>query len=274
MRCSKCNAYIPDGLSLSKCLECGAEILVGEMSKEPLDIESEKSSINETIAPPPTTAKKSYKKQLIGTLVFLSIIAVPFFLRDILFSTNHSYYIDGDIPQGRGVPNNRTYIKDGGFYRLVINYPQDLFSMVGGMEVFLLPGGSTHFASIVGVSKSDIPVRFQIKKFEMLTPDNKAINPVNYQGKLTPDLIRKQGIIKDKKKALIETAKLIPQMDFTYTSNLDNVYYGYELKRPPENLTLSFDVDIYTLDRTQRDEVTETIQLKRVNGDPKAWLRK
>ena len=61
---------------------------------------------------------------------------------------------------------------------------------------------------------------------------------------------------------------LLPKLDFSVASNLENIYCGYEMEQPPSKLHLSFEIEVYQLGGERREVIKKEIDLQRVDRDP------
>ncbi len=275
MRCSSCSSYIPEGIGLTDCPNCGQAL----GSAKPMN---EKSAQQPNHSPEPpksnvqTPKESKRRKFVVPAAIIILCLAVVMVISN---GTGHlvnkrSYYVDSKSSVGYGgFPENRAYAANGDFYRLIIRYPQDLFAIVGGTETFLTNGQCTHEANLAVVGARDSKIRFRVLSFDLKTAQGRVLEHLNYNQYMTSDILREQGPIKDWKAALRRTAELIPKADFTTPTNTDEIYYGYTMKDPPSSLLLSFEVEIYTLDRARKDRVKDTVELTRVDRDPMEWVR-
>lgn len=219
-------------------------------------------------------------------LILFSIITIIVFSGFTFFQTR-SYYVDSDTGATRGAyPDNRYYRYEGEFYSIFLQYPADLYARYLGQEVFLQYGGCTHFISLVVKSelnlpdsRKNVPVRYRIQRFELKTLDGEIIPVQINQMDMYRDFLRKAAGNQEKSTAkmipgvLQEITRSIPSVDFNYESNLDEVYFGYILKEPPQKLTLEFELEVYTLSRSKKDVFKASIPLQLVLGDPAGWVK-
>lgn len=225
-------------------------------------------------------ASRNSKKKIImwmGITLFISIlIATGFYFSN----RGRTYYVDSDVAVGYGTPENRIYAYDGSFFRVVVHYPQDMFSSVLGEEFFLSKGGETHFLTIAVAdpNRGGLPLRYRVRSISL--SDGKKTYPfLLYQSVLHTDEIRKQkeSAVNEKdvsvRNALQNATELFPKIDFTNSFGNDNLFFGYELRNPPKKLRLSFEIEVYQLGGEPKEVVKDTIELKRVTGDPMGWIK-
>lgn len=269
MKCQHCNAYVPSGLGLKQCPQCGREL--DELSDHrPISKAEDPSS--PAAAGPVKSKRRPYILYTI-LVVFVSLVLLGLWGAARTVVGRSCYASDVPVAKNSWIPDNRVYIWQGSFFRLLIRYPEDLQDSIGGEEIHLKNGGATHQANIALAPSIEAPVRYRIKSFVLRSLDGKNLENIVYHPVLTRDILKKQGAPYDWKAALIETTSLTPKCDFTYSSSPGDIFYGYFLTRPPDGLVLDFDIDVYTLDGSRKESVTDTIRLHRLNEAPDAYIR-
>lgn len=288
MICPNCKQYVPEGLGLTKCLECHADLTSvfpttqqssatlnqEDLKNKPLLSASQALTISKN-----SSAARSFKWKI--WIWIIALIVIPILL--ILFPrSERSYYIDSDKTVGMFIPDNRVFQFKGSFFYLTIRYPQDMYASVLGTEVFLRNGGATHFLEIAVTNsgRGGLPIRYTVKSI-LLSDGDKEYPFLLYQRSLYTDEIKKQLAAGAKvgayeaRSALQYSAKLLPKLDFASgVTNQDELYFGYEFKKPPKKLYLSFEIEIYKLGGEPKEVVKETIDLTRVNGDPLDYIKR
>ncbi|MFA6601047.1 MAG: hypothetical protein WCU74_08565 [Candidatus Omnitrophota bacterium] len=207
--------------------------------------------------------------------LLVALIAAVLFLK-----SGRSYYIDSDQTVGMGVPDNRVYQFNGGFFNLTIRYPEDMYAPVLGQEGFLRRAGATHHLdlAVIETERYGLPVRFRVRSLEL--HDREKTHPFFlFQQDLSSDELKKkisQHMPEDLalREALLSSRDLLPQLDFSSCSNIDELYFGYELKHPPRKLQLNFEIEVYQLGGEPKKVVKGSIDLKRVDEDPMDWIKK
>lgn len=275
MRCPKCNEYIPDGITFTTCPQCSCDFKAEPPVKKALEEKNLEEQGHAEIEPSPLKVNPQSKKKAVLFLVLLIALplAIIYFQRNPL--THHSYYIDSDPIGHVGVPENRTFVADASFFRLLFYYPADMYSPIGGHEVFLQPSGATHYSNLAVVAKKEFRVRFRVKSITLKDKSGKLYAHSNYHVELTRDIVNgQQQAIKDKRKALEETTAMVPRVDFSPSSSSEGLFYGYSLPKPPADLLLSLEIEVYTIDGRRKQTIKELVELKRVKSDPHDWIKR
>lgn len=289
MICPVCKQYVPEGLGLKNCLECHADLTSALSTTQQPSATPKHEESNDKPLLPASHASATFEKSSAlrypdrkAWIWILALIVIPVVL--ILFPrSGRSYYIDGDkTVSWVGIPDNRIFQFKGDFFYLTVHYPEDMYTSVLGTEVFLTKGGATHFLKIAVTNRKrgGLPVRYRVRSIK-LTSGDKEHPFLLFQTSLYTDEIKKQSVADAyvgnlvARNVLQHSAELLPKLDFTPGfTNIDELYFGYELKKPPQKLLLSFEIEVYQLGGEPKEVVKEIIDLTRVDGDPLDYIKR
>ena len=214
-----------------------------------------------------------------GAWILMLFVVFTFLILGIFIPRGgHSYYVDDDETVGAGIPDNRVFSFNGSFFKVFLNYPQDMYAPVLGEEVFLTKGGSTHFLKLVVVNTEGegLPVRYRVRS--MTLSDSEKIYPFLlfhhflYNDEIKKGIERHLPEEKLPKEALTNSSNILSNADFVADFN-SALYFGYDLKNPPKRLKLNFEIEVYKLGDEPKKVIKQSIDLHRIDRDPMDWIK-